>query len=483
LSTNLKIIIAAAAAVVLIIGGGVVYSATKGDDQPVAQGGSGATEGGGKGGENGGGDSGPSGGGKEKPPANTQAKVAFQVPAAVVTDSTQTAGSWLTDKTYAKTGVDSVVGYDPEKGTQLWKLDLAGEACGASRHVKDNKTAILFKPAKPTKEKKYPPCSEVGVIDLDSGKLLWSKNITGGTIGDRKMSWDEVTIGADTVAAGGTSGGAAWDLATGKEYWRHEDNAERCRDTGYGGGEALVAVRKCGASDGGWVVIQSLNPTTGAPASSYKMPAGVEYASIVSSKPLVVAADVGDSAGDGSGISDFFSIDETSGKLKAKIAVDAERFNAKCPKTDVEKCEKVVVGNGRIYVPTEQHEGGGDESGRTNEIVSFDLATGKPTTDKADAGDRSELWPVRMDGNNLIAYKATPYDKGPQIVSIDGGSFEQTVLLETPADRTIRMATRTLAERELIYRDGRLYVSDRFLSKPYGSSSEPRYLVLAFTTK
>lgn len=480
LSTNLQIIIGAAVACALIIGGGIWYSSAKGgDSEPTAQETTGSTEGGGgQGGE----DGGPGGGGDEKVPANTQAKVAFQVPAPVVTDSVSVRGSWLTDKTYVKTGVDSLVGYAPDKGTKLWTIPLPGEPCAASRHTKDGRTAIVFRPAKPSKEQKFPPCTEVAAVDLDAGKLLWTKSVDGGTAGDRKTTFDEVTIGANTVAAGGTRGGAAWDLATGKEYWRPQDNAENCYDSGYGGGEGLVAVRRCGPVDGKTVLIQNLNPTTGAPISTYKMSTGVEYASVVSTKPLVVAADVGDSAGDGSGISDFFSIDESTGKLKAKIAADADRYAGKCPKTEVESCEKIVVGNGRIYLPTEEHEGSGD-SGRTNEIVAFDLSTGKTAAGKADAGERGELHPIRMDGGNVIAFKRGPYDKGSQIVSIDGGTFKQTVLLETPAERAIRDAVLTLGDREAVYRDGRLFLADRFVSKPYGSSSAPRYLVLAFTTK
>ncbi|GAA4916150.1 PQQ-binding-like beta-propeller repeat protein [Streptomyces coeruleoprunus] len=475
LSTQMQIIIAAAVAVVLIVGAGLWYATGKGgDDGPVAGGTSGSTS-------QGGGDK-PGGGGKEKPPANTQAKVAFQVPEPVVTDIRTVTGSWLTDKTYVKGGIESVVGYDINTGAKLWTTPLPGELCAASRHVKDNKTAILFEEAKRTPAKKYQPCTKVGAIDLTTGKLLWTKSVTGGSAGDRDVRFEEVTVGASTVAAGGTSGGAAWDLTTGKEYWRPQDNAESCFDMGYGGGEGLVAARKCGQYGSQYVLIQNLNPTTGAPISSYKMPTGVEYAAVVSTKPLVVAADVGDTAGDGSGISDFFSIDENTGKLKVKIAADAERYAADCDGTEVEKCVKVVVGNGRIYVPTEEHEGTSD-TGRTNEIVAFDLTTGKLTGEKADAGERYSMYPLRMDGANLIAYKKPPYDKGGRIVSIDGGSFKETLLMENPSEKTIRNAEMLISEREMLYADGRLFMAQNSVHKPSKYGNEQRYLILAFTTK
>ncbi|MEU7279244.1 PQQ-binding-like beta-propeller repeat protein [Streptomyces sp. NPDC045431] len=484
-STQLRIIIAAAVAVALIIAGGIWYAGTSGDDGGKGDEAKGATAGataGGGGG--GGGGTAPDGPGKEKAPANTRSKVAFQMPHPKVADVTTVAGSWITDKAYVKSGIDSVVGYDLDKGTPLWTLPLPGQVCAASRHVQDNKTAIAFEATKRVAPKYYQPCTEVGVIDLTTGKLLWSKS-AAGTGNGPKIRFSEVTVGAGAVAAGGTDGGGAWDLATGKELWKPQINAEQCYDMGYGGGAALVAARKCGPRDQQYVLIQNLDPKTGRPLAQFKMPDGVEYASVVSTKPLVVAADVGDTAGDGSGISDLFSLDEKTGKLKAKIAVDAERFAGDCDSTLVEACSKVVVGNGRVYLPTEDHEGAGEGYGQTNEIVSFDLTTGKPTSDKAEAGDRYSMFPLRMDGGNIIAYKEPPYDKGGQIVSIDGSTFKQTVLLENPADEAVRDAESSfsLDHAEIRYTAGRLFISERMISEPSSSSvDDKQYFVLAYTT-
>ncbi|WP_171053049.1 outer membrane protein assembly factor BamB family protein [Streptomyces marianii] len=474
-NTQMQIIIAAVVAVALIIGAGVWFAAAKGDDD----------KGGNAKGSSQGADGGKDkalGGGSEKAPSNPAAKVAFQLPQPKVTDVTDVSGSWVTDSLYVKTGINSVVGYDLTKGTVKWTLPLPGQVCAASRHATaDHKTAIAFEPAKRKPPRNYEKCTEVGAIDLTTGKLLWSKSATGS--GDDKARFNEVTLSGGTVAAGGTDGGAAFDLATGAVRWKPQVNAENCFDMGYGGGPALVAARKCGDYGSQYVVIQSLNAQTGAPASSFKMPTGVEYASIVSTKPLVVAADVGDTAGDGSGISDFFVVDEKTGKLKVKISADADRFAARCGSTEVETCRHIVVGNNRLYLPTEEHEGSG-EYGDTNEIVSFDLTTGKPTADKADAGDRYTISPLRMDGGNLIAYKRPPYDKGGQIVSIDGGTFKQTVLLEIPSEESVREAESSFSEdySEILYTDGRLFMSETMLSKRSGSASRQEYLVLSLST-
>ncbi|WP_392671180.1 PQQ-binding-like beta-propeller repeat protein [Streptomyces sp. LN785] len=482
LSTQTQIIIAAVVAVALIVGGGVWFASSGGEGGKKNEtSDSTGTTGDSKGGS----DNGAGGGGKEKAPANTKSTVAFRIAEPKVPDVTQLDGSWLTDKAYVKTGVNEIVGYDKVKGTKLWSIPLDGQLCAASRHMsKDYKTAIAFQQAKPTKTNKYPPCTQVGALDLSAGKLMWSKSVTAGTGGDDAIRFDEITLSGTTVAAGGTEGGAAFDLNTGAERWKPKVTADGCYDMGYGGGEALAVVRRCGTYDDPQLVIQALNPTTGAPLSSFKMPPGVEYASIVSTKPLVVAADVGDTAGDGSGISDFFSIDASTGKLLTKITADGDKYAARCGSTEVETCQQLAVGNNRLYLPTEEHEGTG-EYGDTNEIVSFDLTTGKPTSDKADAGDRYTMFPIRMDGPNIIAYKEPPYDKGGQIVSIDGSTFKQTVLLENPAEESVRDAETSFSAdyAEFLFSGGRLFISETMASKRGDSSLDAnRYLVVSFGT-
>ena len=141
-NAQLQIIVAAAVAIVLIIGGGVWYRLVQGrrqegrrQEQPAAP--PAAT---GRQGRR------PTAGGKEKAPANPASKVAFQLPAPDAHDLTSVSGSWVTDKAYVKTGVNSIVGYDPAKGTPLWTIPLPGQVCAACRHVtEDNKTAIALR--------------------------------------------------------------------------------------------------------------------------------------------------------------------------------------------------------------------------------------------------------------------------------------------------------------------------------------------------
>ncbi|MFF3613501.1 PQQ-binding-like beta-propeller repeat protein [Streptomyces sp. NPDC002580] len=473
-NAQVAIIVAAVVAVALIVGGGILY-ANVGDQGKTTSGGST----GGKGGD----DKGT--GGKEKAPADPGSTVLFQVPAPAVPKfdtSVTTVGSWLTDKVYAKSGNAEINGYDPNSGAKTWTIKLPGPVCQASRHsTKADLTAIIYEPAMPTKKQPSHGCTQLGAIDLAAGKKLWTRTIKSG---DDPINLDNVTVSGNTVAAGSTGGGGAFDISTAKPLWSPKQG-DTCYDSGYGGGEKLVAVRKCGEyGSTRQLHIQTIDPKSGKVISEYKMSPGIEYASVVSTEPLVVAADVGDTAGDGSGISDFFSIDNKTGKLRSKISAPGDTYAARCDGiTRIEYCSSLAVGNDRLYIPTEEKDSGAD-GGRSNEIVSFDLATGKLTGQRADAGDGYNIAPLRMDGTRLLAYKRPPYDKGGQIVSIDGTSFKETVLLENPATEATRDAETSMIPgyAEILYGDGRLYMSQVYAGKP-SSASDKEYLVIAFGTK
>ncbi|MGW1956252.1 outer membrane protein assembly factor BamB family protein [Streptomyces sp. NPDC001920] len=475
INTTVAVVVASVVAIALVVGG--VWYVNSGDDggkQNTANS-SGGTGGGDDGNATGGGTTTP---GKEKVPSDPNSRVMFQIPSPDVPEDTSitVAGSWVTEKAYVKSGVSKIVGYDPDKGTELWTIKLPGPVCRAGKHMtEDNLTAIVYEPAKPTKKRPSHGCSQIAAIDLDAGEKLWTKT---AEVDGREIYFDNVTVSGGTVAAGGTRGGVAFDLKTGKQLWVPKAN-DSCYDLGYAGGPKLVVLRKCGSYQNPQLNVQTIDPKSGKVISEYKMAEGVEYASVLSTEPLVVAAELGET--ESVGISDVFSIDNKTGKLRIRISLPAAQYAARCSGvTTIEACTGLVVGNDRLYVETKPHQGGG-EYGQTNEIVVFDLATGKQTGQRADAGDRYTITPLRMDGGNVIAYKRPPYDKGGQVVSIDGGSFKETKLLENPAARTVRdVETRMLPENaEVLYAQGRLYMSARYASE-LGSTFQKKYHVIAF---
>ncbi|MFI6350597.1 PQQ-binding-like beta-propeller repeat protein [Streptomyces sp. NPDC050560] len=474
--TQWIIVTSAVVAIALIIGGGVWYSSSKDDDGkkgPVS------ADGKGKGDDKKGG-GGAAGGGSEKVPANTSAKVLFQLPAPEVPkdDVYSVGGSWLTDKVYAKAGVAELIGYNPDTGAKSWTTPLDGQTCAGSPEVsEDGVAAVVYEEKKREKKGDVFPCDKISAFDTNTGKLLWTKSVD---VSDTPATFEEVSISGSTVAVGGgTDGGAAFDLKSGKQLWA-PDPASTCKDDGYRGGEQLVAVRSCGSYDDPRVEVQLLDPASGKPKWSYKLPVGIDNAKVISSKPVVFGVDSGEITS--SGVTDVFAMDDATGKLRNKITLEDGKYEHDCGVNKVHDCHAIAVGNDRLYVPTNEHQGGKDTS-QTNEIVSFSLATGKGTTDRFDAGDGTTMWPLRMDGGNIIAYKEATYDKGAEVVSVDTKTGKSTKLLQTPSSEPVLDALSYMVPKssEMLYSQGHLFLGKDLVSAPY-SADEKEYTALGFGT-
>ncbi|EDY42832.1 secreted protein [Streptomyces sp. SPB074] len=422
---------------------------------------------------------------KEKAPADPAARQLFTVPMVYTGRDSHVfdvPGSWLTAKVYAKTGISEINGYDAVAGNRLWNLKLPGPVCSASSfQSEEGLTAVLHKSVRPTAAE-YGQCDKITVFDLATGKTVWTKSVGSG---EGSAIFNEVTVGAGTVAAGGSRGGYGWDLQSGDQVWSPKPGDE-CFDLGYQGGSGLAVIRKCTVNtDQEQLYVQRLDPKDGSVSSEYKMPPGIDYAHILSVSPLVVGADVNDAASDGSGVSDFFSIDARTGKLRARWPVDAKTYDTRCGATAVTGCDNFAIGNDRLYVPTEEHQGKKEGYSTTNEIVAFDLATGKLTGQRMDAGEDRELRALRMDGPRLLAYRTGPYDKGNEVVSIDTKTLKSEVLLRTPDEKRSRATTGLFLHdfSEILFGNGRLYYGQTMpeeVKKPLEADDGIPYLAMSF---
>ncbi|WP_197287523.1 outer membrane protein assembly factor BamB family protein [Streptomyces apocyni] len=475
------VVIAAVVAVALVVGGGVLYASKSGDDQgKTDEAKSSAGKDGGKEDTEGGGT-----GGKEEAPSNTSAKVLLrevtpEIPEDILWDAR---GAWLTGDVYAKSNDKGVAGYDLATGEEKWIIELPGPVCAASRHVnEDDLTAIVHQNKWPKKESDYADadtlCTEVTAIDLAAGKELWTHTVSGGT---KKVEFEEITVSGNIAAAGGTGGGAAYDISTGKNLWKPKVT-DSCADAGYGGGAQLIAIRKCGEYEDTRIEVQLLKKD-GRPEWSYRLPAGLEYASVVSTDPVAVAVEDPRAAiGEASPV-DVFSFDD-EGELLTKLSLMDDLYEFHCEGAiSVERCVAMTVGNGKLYVATTQHSGN-SESGQTNEIVGFDLKTGKLSGPKADAGERGKIYPLQMDGSNVIAYRTPSYEKGGQVVSLDSRTMKETLLLENPAEGSVRQAETSFnfpdEGTEFRYGNGRLFISDDRMSDTETLPGREDYLAIGF---
>ncbi|MCC3772098.1 PQQ-binding-like beta-propeller repeat protein, partial [Streptomyces sp. UNOC14_S4] len=462
---RMAVIVSAAVALALVIGGGAWY-ALSGDDGKDSKAGGGSSQSKG--------DNGPGG----PKPKTVNGKLLFSVPSPDVPDMVQAAGMWATDQVVAKTDVYKVTGYGPSGGKK-WEIPLDGAVCWAnSQATADGKAVILVSDGKPTTDKPYGgPCTHVVALDLDKGAKLWEKTAKQG---DTDITFSEVTIGGGTVAAGGLRGGAAWSLDGGKELWvpKAEDD---CKDAGYGGGNKLVAVRRCGDYQRPTITIQTLDPKSGAIKSKFKMPAGIDYPHIASTDPLVVAVSAGDSTGNGA--SDFMAIDDSGqdGTLRSKISTGNGQYEPKCPAVEVEGCKKISITKDTLYMPTKQHASGdSDKPGRVNEVVAFDLANGQ-SKGKTDGVPGAALIPLGVDKDGYaIVYQGATYNQGGQVWRVDPKTFKPDVLLKNADDSAKAEYDLSPDYKPGLWAHGRLLLGQDYVHKRSSAALDRENLLAVF---
>ncbi|MFI6943759.1 PQQ-binding-like beta-propeller repeat protein [Streptomyces sp. NPDC050418] len=411
--------------------------------------------------------------GTEKKPVDPKARLLFPVmdPKVGKNETAFAPGAWVTDETYVKNGLGSVAGYDLKSGRQVWEIALGGEICDYTQTVDEGRTGVLFRDGMPGKGGTPEPCTEIAVLDLDAGLMLWQHSVKrSGT----KIAFRQLAVGAGKVAVAGDGGGAAFELGSGDLRWEPRP-AQTCYDMAYEGSEdGLVALQNCGHEENSRAQVQVLDDG-GKPRSTYKLPKALDFAQLVSADPLVVA---GFSEAK---LTDYFSIDRRKGTLRSKIAVDPERFGSPCTILVHIHCDGVAVGNDRLYLATEERRTKNDAES-VNEIVSFDLATGKATGQRADSGGKNPLRIIRMDGRDLIASRMPTFITPGQVIKIDGRTFKETVYLTVPEkDRESAAAQQHFAgtdKVEIRYTDGRLFLSELSVRQP--DPDDPPYLAAVF---
>ncbi|MFI8986078.1 hypothetical protein [Streptomyces antimycoticus] len=418
-------------------------------------------------------DGGQNGGSSQGAQAKTLGKVAMPK----VGKETNTMGTWVTDTTFVKGDVNKIVGYSLDGAKSRWEIPLGGQLCWASPHMtKEGLTAVLFRDG----AGEDALCTRVGLVDLKKGKLVWQKEGSDSE-GNAGVQFDEVTIGGGTVAAGGTGGGGAWSL-DGKPLWKPAYLAD-CDDNGYAGGDdKIVAIRGCDSEDSSTerLEVQTVDPKTREVTSSYKLDEKVEYAHVISTAPLVVAVDTGDSDA-GTGTTDILTIDDSGkqGKLLSTVDVLAKGYQPNCPATSVEGCTELAFdrASGTLYLSSEVDV---DHGGPGERISGLNLKTGKETGKTKMAESRS-LIPIQTDDDgSLIAYLGSMYSEAGGVVRVDPETFEMETLQTHPDDmKDVESDLDTYGECTMIYAGKKLYIGDSRASRP-SSDSAGRPLAIVF---
>ncbi|MPY46964.1 PQQ-binding-like beta-propeller repeat protein, partial [Streptomyces phyllanthi] len=373
-------------------------------------------------------------------------------------------GLWVTDEVAVKAAYKQVFGYDVQDGTPAWDpITFPGKVCEVTpQKTADDRVVIAYQSGSDSKAR----CNMLQQLDLNTGKKGWSKELDEGELFDSTISVG-LTITGDTLMAGRSQSGTAFDVETGKKLWDKKKYGASCFPAGFAGGEKLIAVSSCGAgTDTEHDEVQELDPKTGKARWTRKIPEGWRVEKTYSVQPLVLYSTNRDK--NKWNVSAF----NGDGSTRSQLDID-EGFAPECDggilDRDLQGCAGVAADANTLYLPTEAKSG-------ANEIVAVNLSTGKEKW-RVKSPVAETMQPIRRDGTKLVAYVGPSYDAGGQVVSIPttGSSHKTTKLLQMPQG-TADMEN-TFFSKAIDYVDGRFYISTTLLT---GNDEAKEKLMLAY---
>ncbi len=373
-------------------------------------------------------------------------------------------GMWITDKVAAKAAYKQVFAYEVGNGEPAWdEITLPQKICAVTpEQSADGKIVVAYMSGVSDRAK----CNQLQQIDLATGEKGWKGEVEEGGLFDSALSI-ELSISGDTLVAGRSQSGTAYDLATGKKKWDKEKYGEACFPSAFAGGARLLAVSSCSAaSDNQHDEVQELDPATGKARWTKKIPEGWQVARAYSVDPVVLYMTNEDKK------QWNISTLKDDGTVRSQVDVD-ESFAPECGwailERDLQGCAGVAVDDDTLYLPTEAKSG-------PNEIVAISLDTGKEKWRTKSPADRSVL-PLKIADGALVAYVEPAYDAGGRVVSIatSGSGHEATTLLQNPQGAA--QIENGFFSKDLDYVDGRLYLSTTRLT---GSDEAREKLMLAY---
>ena len=228
--------------------------------------------------------------------------------------------------------------------------------------------------------------------------------------------------------------------------------------------------------------LQTVDPTTRKVLSSYTLDGEFERAHVLSTAPLVVAADTGDSDG-GSGVTDILTIDDSAkqGKLVNSIDVLAKGFQPDCPAVNLEGCKDLALDkkSSTVYLSSEVDV---DDGGPGEKITGVNFKTGKQTGRTKMAESRS-LTPLSTEKDgSLIAYQGSMYSEAGGVVRIDPESFAIEPIQHNPDSmKKVESDLETYGDARMLFTDKKLYIGSDTASRP-STDGRGRPLAVVFGT-
>jgi hypothetical protein len=174
------------------------------------------------------------------------------------------------------------------------------------------------------------------------------------------------------------------------------------------------------------LAVGQVDPNTGKPKFTFQLEANWEVDKVYSVDPLVVSATQREQKK-----WTIFSLD-ANGRLRSTIQGGNDKFAPSCGGSfvifgkNLQGCTGVAADANTFYMSTET------DYGKTNEVVAYDLKTGKAKW-RAKAPEGRKVTPLRMEGSDVLLYMQTTYDKGGAVATLAPTGGAPKILLQHPA--------------------------------------------------
>jgi outer membrane protein assembly factor BamB len=365
-----------------------------------------------------------------------------------------------------------VYGYDRADGRLLWTVDPPGGSpghafCGSGQAAAGGKLPVGFG-VQTDVEHHILNCTSVGLVDLRSGRMLWTRQIPAAAqLAANPLSTDGVLteISGGTVMATWNSVGTAFSAATGRRLWMQGYSSE-FRDLAVSHGRFYALFAAVAPLPGqAPVALDGISPASGDIASRLHLTGRMvdtsepEDGAIVSTTPMTLVVSDESAQSDAS----YVVLDPSDRHVARVIAAGAQfpgpgrHVLDAAPlggNADSHHYVKAVTGDGVLVAVSypaaaEQAE---------DRLVAYDLSTGARRWSVAVPGVKVTA-PVAVDGSAVIAAGITDAGAGvPTLVRVSLASGQ--VQSSTPRPTGQDAIQDYLGNFGFTWSDGRAYAVD-----------------------
>ncbi|MCS0639880.1 PQQ-binding-like beta-propeller repeat protein [Streptomyces sp. LP05-1] len=378
-------------------------------------------------------------------------------------------GPWIVGDTVVKAMYRGIAGFGTADGKKKWELPYSTNVCAAPVNTAADGSLVLGLEDGTGDRAR---CSVLQKIDLKTGKAGWKASVPKA-FGFSSLSEITLAISGTTVTAAGTNNSYGFSLATGKQIFGKRE--EGCQPYAFAGGPKLIAAASCRTSDYNvpQQELSQVDPATGKPQWSYKLKAGWEVDKVYSVSPLVVSIKHREQQ--------KWSIlaFTDKGTVRSQIQGGTDKFRAQCGGgfvvlgQNLQGCTGVAADAGTFYMATEPTQ----LTRGTNDVVAFDLDTGKPKWRSA-AGPERTMVPLRMEGGNVLVYFEGAWDKGGGVGTIAPTGGAPKVLLQHPVKAA--GIERDMQSPKYLYDNGRFIIVAGRISAQNDEAEKQERSMIAF---